>query len=808
MLMTQPMVLPEGLLLLPIADLPEHVRQQVEAEEGDYALTRPNSRTPSRIVDTAAAELLKEFRTPSTIVQAVIRYSRERKVDPEKVLEDAFPLLERLAVSRLLVLSSSDEAKEIQQSLQISARFMDFEILRCVQSLDDTELYEVRSEDGRYAALKLGRPNAPDRACRMFDREAVMLERVAGDSSPALLKSGVTESGQRYLLMEWCRGVDCASAAAQLRAEHGALSQRKLLALCVSILKAYARLHEKNVIHSDVHTRNVLVGDAGEVKIIDFGFARLSGVEHEFRGAQRAGVPFFFEPEYAKAALRKQGPPPSTALGEQHSLAALVYLLITGSHYLQFSIEKDEMLRQIAEDAPLPFNRRTTPSWPAVEEVLTKALSKRPSDRYASVAEFASALEEIALREEAVVREEVKPAPFPEAQEMLRSVLLRLDVCGELFASGLDAAPRLSLSYGSAGIAYALYRIACSRDDGRLLSSADLWITRAVREIERSDAFYNAEIDVTPESVGRVSPFHTGSGVYAVQLLIARAQGELLTQQIAMDGYLSAVRAFSCESLDITLGRSGTLLGAAFLLHAVKGCKYLDSTPLLDFGNDMLGEIWSELDTFRPIRECKQIAYSGAAHGWAGILFTTLTWCTVSGTPHPGNLEERLAQLAGMAERSGRGLRWKWSIRQSGNIPPGEAYMPGWCNGTAGFLHLWTLALRVLGSPEYARLAEGAALDCWESESPIGNLCCGFAGQAYGLLNMYKNSGDIAWMHRAQALTERAARSLRAMPSMDPQQALIFRPDSLYKGELGVALLAEELRRPKYAAMPFFDLDE
>jgi serine/threonine-protein kinase len=191
---------------------------------------------------------------------------------------------------------------------------MEFEVLRCVQSLDDTELYQLRGDDGDYAALKLGRANASDRARRMFDREAAMLERLAGGSSPRLLRSGTTESGQRYLVMEWCAGKDCASVSAVLRAEVGAAPRRKLLALCSAILDAYTSLHERNVIHSDIHPRNVLVDDEGRVKIIDFGFARISGIESEFRGAQRAGVAFFFEPEYAKAAQGKLGAPASSAL--------------------------------------------------------------------------------------------------------------------------------------------------------------------------------------------------------------------------------------------------------------------------------------------------------------------------------------------------------------------------------------------------------------------------------------------------------------------------------------------------------------
>ena len=806
MQLTEPMVLPMDLLLLPVQDLPEKVRKQVEAEEGDYALTRPHSRTPSRIVDAAAADLLKEFRSPITIVDAVIRYSREKNVDPEKTLEEALPMLERLAGSHLLVLSSSDEAKQILPSLEPSSRFMEFEVVRCVQSLEDTELYQVRGENGEFAALKLSRANASPGIRATFDREAAILARLDGGSSPRLRRSGSSESGQCYLVMDWCDGKDCALVAGPLRAQPGVDSRRKLLEMCSAILRAYAGLHAKNVIHSDIHPRNVLVDDYGQVKIIDFGFARISGLEHEFRRAQRAGVAFFFEPEYARAIARNATAPASSAHGEQYALAALLYSIITGHHYVDFSLEKAEMFRQIAEDAPVAFIRRGISAWPEMEEALAKALKKHAKDRFGSIAEFASVVEAISLMEERAEDEATAPAAYPDARHMLHTVLSRMDIGGDLFAKGFEAAPRTSLTYGSAGIAYALYRIACCRDDSHLLAAADLWSTRSLRDVDREDAFYSLDIEINPETVGRISPYHTASGVYAVQLLIARSQSDLLTQQMVLERYLEAVQQFPCESLDVTLGRSGTLLGATFLLNAIKGCKYLDSTALRVFGDEMMRKIWEELDTFKPIRECKQMTYSGAAHGWAGILYTTLNWCKVAGNEFPKEMEERLSQLAGLAERYGRIRRWKWSLRKGGS---GEQapYMAGWCNGSAGFVFLWTLAHRMLGRSEYEALADGAAFDCWESDSQIGNLCCGYAGQAYALLNIYKHTGQTSWLHKAQALTQKAARAIRDMPAVDAHQDLVLRGDSLYKGQVGVALLAAELERPEFAAMPFFEVD-
>ena len=131
--------------------------------------------------------------------------------------------------------------------------------------------------------------------------------------------------------------------------------------------------------------------------------------------------------------------------------------------------------------------------------------------------------------------------------------------------------------------------------------------------------------------------------------------------------------------------------------------------------------------------------------------------------------------------------------------------MPGWCNGSAGFVFLWTLAHKALGRAEYGALAEQAGFDAWEAESQIGNLCCGFAGQAYALLNLYKHTGDKGWLHGAQTQAQQAALMIADMPRNEAFQELAIRAESLYKGEMGVAVLAAELERPETAAMPLFE---
>jgi serine/threonine-protein kinase len=121
--------------------------------------------------------------------------------------------------------------------------------------------------------------------------------------------------------------------------------------------------------------------------------------------------------------------------------------------------------------------------------------------------------------------------------------------------------------------------------------------------------------------------------------------------------------------------------------------------------------------------------------------------------------------------------------------------MPGWCHGTAGYVHLWTTAARVLAEPRWLDLAIAAAAHSWRSPPVAGHLCCGSAGQAYAMLALHRHTGDGEWLRRGRALAVVAAR----------QDSEPGRFTSLYRGALGVAVLAADLEAPQEAAMPFFE---
>jgi serine/threonine protein kinase len=802
MALTDPFVLPAGTVILPVRELPENLRREIEAEEDDYAISRPNSRTQSKIIDAGAAALIRHFETPHTIAQAVARYSQGRAEKPERLLEEAFPLLQSLIASQLLVTADSQEAKEIKATLAVDDVVEGWSVLKCVQTLEDTEVYQMRARDGQLAALKIARAGAGNGVRSMLDREDRILSQLDGTVTPRLLHSGEW-NGRRYLMIEWCSGADVSVVCEEFRRRPGHESRADLLRLANCILEAYAHLHEHGVIHGDVHPRNILVDRLQAVKIIDFGLARREG-ESENGTAHRGGVGFFLEPEFAKAALNGSYPPPVTTVGEQYGVAVILYLLFTGSNYLEFVLEKHRMLRQIAEDPVLPFAQHKAQPWPEVEKLLTKALSKNPEDRFHSMREFSDAMR--AVKAPASAADSTRTTD-PQLLEMKEALLQKLGLAGPLLAGPSLPAPSTSVNYGAAGIAYALYRISCASEDAELLALADAWSARAVRQIADEGAFYNKEIDITPETVGRTSLYHSPAGVYAVQALIAQVGGDVLLQKLATSAFVE-VSSQDCDKLDVTLGRAGTLLACSFLLRAAQASFRPEMQPidrLRSLGGETSKQLWATIDGFAPIRESKELSNLGVAHGWAGLLYATLCWSAVSNDPLPLNLADRLAQLGDCAEPIGRGLRWPWDLVRDADQPGG--YMPGWCNGSAGYVFLWTLAYKMLRDSGYLTWAEGAAWNAWEVPSPIGNLCCGMAGQAYALLNLYRHTGEPVWLSRARDAARHAVTATNDARTRPGYEQFALRPESLYKGELGIILLAADLDRPDHACMPLFELE-
>ena len=779
------MVLPEDVQIVAVADLPAQVRTQVAGADGDFALTRPMSRTPSKVIDANAAALLRRFRQPTRIVDAILAYSREIETPAAQVLEDAYPLIESCLLARLLVEPGTQEDK-ILPSFAPGDAAAGYTVERVIQVLEDSEVYLARTTDGRGVALKVARANAIPGMKKMLAREAGILSTIGGAPAPGLVANGTLDDGRPYLAIEWFEGDDSQIAAQKIRERAGADASGELGPMCAAILDAYAELHRRGVIHADIHPRNVLVSESGEVRIIDFGVARQADVESG--SGPRAGVAFFFEPECAEAMRAGGAPPAASTAGEQYGLGALVYFLLCGAHYLDFSFEKEEMLRQISEDRPLPFERRGAAYGGTLEAVALRALDKNPARRFASTADFAMAFKRALSTATAATvsgfeREE-------ESSKLLDRVLKIAATELRIPEYNGPRAPTASVTYGSAGMAYALYRIASVRDDARLLALADAWAERAA--VEPADSgFYSPEIQITTDTVGRVSPCHSPSGVAAVQAMVANARCDKMSLDFALDRFLRSTDA-ECENPDLTIGRGSILLTLCLLLDAGGSPR---PQALVERGNQLYDGLVDRLAGEPPIGQTGGGEYLGIAHGWAGLLYGALRWCRLLGVQPPGVVEDRLRQLGERAQLTRAGARWPVQA------VAGSISMAGWCNGSAGYAFLWALAHELYAEARYLELAERAAMDAFDGIGGGHSLCCGSAGQAYAQLRLYNHTGERRWLEQARRLAGKAAAFGNTMARRGEEGL----PHSLYKGDVGVAVLVADLERPELAAMPFFE---
>jgi serine/threonine-protein kinase len=804
MTIADPMLLPPDVELTPVEELPEDIRAQFTYRHGDHAVTRPRARSTSSIVDANTALLLGSFRTPTRIVDAVLGFASERQLDPRETLERSYPVLKDLLADGFLVPADSPLAEPIEASVLAEGAVVGrFRVVRPVQVMIDTQLYLARDDEGSDVALKVGRTGSDSSA--LFAHEALILRALDGRVAPRLIEVGEAD-GHAYLVVSWHLGADAESAAAELRRLVPTEGRERLLELGERIVAAYADIHGRGVLHGDVHPSNVLVAGDGSVTVIDFGLATL-GDEH---GVPRGGVDFFMEPESAAAQQAGRGASALTAASEQYGLGAMLYRLLTGGYTHSFSLEPDEMRRQLLEEAPLSFASHDAGDLPAVEAVLRRALSKDPVDRFAETADLLEAyraavrddLVRTQIQDESATGGGSRPVPRhdagPHSSDLfLADVLERLSPVGPLLSSPLEA-PRASVNLGAAGIAHGILRIAMARDDERLLALADLWSMKALSTLGSDEAFVNAALEITPEDFGTTGIHHSATGVFLTEALIANARGDAGDRSMAIQGMLSAM-GDGGPARDVSFGRSGILLGLSMLIDALPD-DATERSELVELGDRLATNLWIELSAMGELharadgdRDDDTVAYLGAAHGWSGFLHAQLRWAESSGSAAPP-LAARLDELARFGVPRARGMVWP---REVG--PPDDGSLAAtWCNGAAGMVFLWTAAARAFGDDRYMVLAERAAWTAYESHPAPGDLCCGLAGRAYALLNLHRAGGDRLWLARARDLTGQAVTSVR-------ENAL--RRDSLYKGDVGVAALIADIDRPDDAAMPYYDRD-
>ena len=250
----------------------------------------------------------------------------------------------------------------------------------------------VERADGQYvqqAALKLIKGGMDSAAVlARFLRERQILARLEHRNIARLLDGGITPDGRPYFVMEYVDGVALPQYCAEWVSD---LDER--LRLFFGVCAAVAFAHRQLVVHSDLKPSNVLVSVGGDVKLLDFGIARLlaDGTDENAPQAPTRDRPL--TPAYA-APEQLRGEAVTTAT-DVYALGCLLYELLSGQRPFRLHDEPtiDELRRVLdstgpvapsqlhAEHAPVPPRRLRGD----LDTIVLKALKREPDRRYATV---------------------------------------------------------------------------------------------------------------------------------------------------------------------------------------------------------------------------------------------------------------------------------------------------------------------------------------------------------------------------------------------------------------------------------------
>jgi hypothetical protein len=213
-----------------------------------------------------------------------------------------------------------------------------------------------------------------------FVREAQAVARLAHPNIVTVFDFG-EQDDIAYLVMEFIRGRELAA----LLEEGRPLAPARAVTIVEQLLAALSYAHERGVVHRDVKPANVMIDDAGHVKLTDFGVARLAdaGAERTLPGTM-VGTPSYMSPEQIQGL----------AVGSRTDLFAagvVLYQLLTG--HKPFAGDTGwAVQKQIVQEEPAPPSSLVPGLARGFDVVVARALAKRPDARFASAADFAAAL--------------------------------------------------------------------------------------------------------------------------------------------------------------------------------------------------------------------------------------------------------------------------------------------------------------------------------------------------------------------------------------------------------------------------------
>ncbi len=277
-------------------------------------------------------------------------------------------------------------------------------------------VYLAERADGSYkkqVAIKISQFQVKASMVKRFENERQILAKLNHAHIAQLLDGGTSEDGRPFLVMEYVEGKDIAEYCIDKK-----LGLRARLRLILQVCEAVSYAHQQLVLHRDLKPNNILVNEQNQVKLLDFGIAKLldGDNKHLTQTATQIMTRSYASPEQIKGEQ-------VTTSSDVFSLAVVAYELLTGYHPYphQSGLERDQ---NVVSGQFRTFKKQTGKTkamYPQlttiasdrlkgdIENILHKALAPDPQQRYLSVGEFAEDIRHYLHNRPVMAR---KPSPW------------------------------------------------------------------------------------------------------------------------------------------------------------------------------------------------------------------------------------------------------------------------------------------------------------------------------------------------------------------------------------------------------------
>ncbi len=285
-------------------------------------------------------------------------------------------------------------SEELARAQRLVGRILDdkFRLRSCIGIGGSGAVYKAdQIALGRTVAVKiLAEELTRDaRLVKRFHDEALAASRLNHPNTVSVIDYGQSPDGLLYLVMEYLRGPTLTNLVTTAHP----LPLPRVCGIIAQVLAGLEEAHLAGVIHADVKCDNVVVDQRrtgqDQVKVVDFGIARLLNAPRDGDDRNICGTPEYMAPEVIAGA------PPSVA-SDLYACGIVLYELVTGQTPFVGGSAVDVLTRQLRTEPTPASQTRAVP--PELDALVARALRKKPQDRFVDAAEMRRAVEALATQ--------------------------------------------------------------------------------------------------------------------------------------------------------------------------------------------------------------------------------------------------------------------------------------------------------------------------------------------------------------------------------------------------------------------------